>query len=225
MISRKLKSAYYALLSKPMQFNAFFYRSFMAPTRGTAKVQLGPGQKNYLQGWINVDANLFTAKHDVWADIRHKLPFRNNSIDVFYSHHVIEHLPDVLLPYHFQEMFRCLKPNGIIRVGGPHGDNAAAKLIEGDAGWFPDWPDKRNSAGGRFVNFIFCRGEHLTILTFSYLSEIARQVGFRNVRLCKPAIETHHPCVIDMNILGGKEWERTPDCPHTLIIEAEKSSS
>ena len=78
----------------------------------------GPGQKNYLRGWINVEANVLTAELDVWADIRNKLPFRSNSVDVFYSHHVIERLPDVLLPFHFKAMFRCLKPNGIIRFGG-----------------------------------------------------------------------------------------------------------
>lgn len=32
-------------------------------------VQLGPGQKNYIDGWVNVDANFVTAKIDIWADI------------------------------------------------------------------------------------------------------------------------------------------------------------
>ena len=49
--------------------------------------------------------------------VRNKLPFRNNAVDVFYSHHVIEHLPDSSLPFHFREMYRCLKGEGIIRVG------------------------------------------------------------------------------------------------------------
>ena len=71
------------------------------------KVHLGPGKKNYLNGWINVDANIITAKIDVWSDIKHPLPFKDDVVDVFYSHHVIEHLP--YMQKNFHEMYRCLK--------------------------------------------------------------------------------------------------------------------
>jgi len=223
MIPRAVKAAYYALLAPFMAANGFIYRVVRAPRLGAApiKAHLGPGQKNYLSGWINVDANLLTAKIDVWADLRNKLPFRDASVNVFYSHHVIEHLPDALLPFHFREMYRCLVPGGIIRVGGPHADNAMRKFLEGDAQWFPDFPDPRKSIGGRFVNFIFCRGEHLTALTLSYLTEIAADAGFENIQPCQPIVQTHYPDVIDQPVLST-EFEDTPDVPHTLIIEARK---
>ena len=105
MLSRSGKALFYSIAGPVMTINGSLYRLFRAPSRGTRKVQLGPGQKNYLDGWINVDANMFTAKCDVWADIRNKLPFKNDTIDILYSHHVIEHLPD--LYFHFQEMYRC----------------------------------------------------------------------------------------------------------------------
>src|SRR5438105_2810153 len=108
MLQREIKDLYYKLLAVPMRVNAWLYRHGRAPRRGTVKVHLGPGQKNYLPGWINVDANFITAKTDVWADLRAALPFRNDTVDVFYSHHVIEHLPDTLLSFHFAEMYRCL---------------------------------------------------------------------------------------------------------------------
>ena len=110
--------------------------------QSSSKYSLGRA-KNYLPGWVNVDANLFTGKCDVWADLRNPLPFRDESVDVFYSHHVIEHLPD--LAFHFSELFRCLKPGGIFRVGGPNGDNAMRKYLEGDADWFIEFPDRRSS--------------------------------------------------------------------------------
>ena len=53
---------------------------------------------------------------------------------------VIEHLPD--LPGHFAEMFRALKPGGVFRIGGPNGDSAIRKFVEGDSAWFSDFPDK-----------------------------------------------------------------------------------
>lgn len=120
MIDLGLRNAYYVLMAVPMKINGVFYRRFRAPRRGTVKVHLGPGKEKYLDGWINVDANFFTAKADLLADLRNPLPFPDNSVDIFYSHHVIEHLPDSLLPFHFAEMYRCLKPGGAFRVGGPH---------------------------------------------------------------------------------------------------------
>lgn len=223
MISRQLKATYYNFMSYPMQLNGALYRAFRAPTSGTIRVHLGPGQKNYLEGWINLDANFITARCDVWADLRNKLPFRADTVSAFYSHHVIEHLPDSTLMYHFQEMYRCLRPGGIFRVGGPNGDSAIRKFVENDRRWFSDFPDRRESVGGRFVNFVFCRGEHLTMLTASYLEEVARAAGFTDLYFCKPVTETHFPELIDEQIFR-KESEPTPDAPHTLIVEGQKSA-
>ncbi|HKI37786.1 MAG TPA: methyltransferase domain-containing protein [Gemmataceae bacterium] len=221
MISRRLKAFYYALMRYPMRLNAWAYRRFRAPRAGEVKVHLGPGQKNYLEGWINVDANCVSARIDVWANFLDGLPFHDRTVDVFYSHHVIEHLPDLALLSHFREMHRCLKPGGIIRVGGPNGDSAAMKLIEGDAAWFSDFPDNRKSVGGRFANFILCRGEHLTILTASYLGEVAGETGFTEVRPCLPGKETGYPHLIDDQVLDKEQCDPS-DLPHTLVIEARK---
>jgi predicted SAM-dependent methyltransferase len=203
-----------------MRVNAAIYRRIRAPASGVVKVHLGPGTRNYLDGWINVDANALTARIDVWADIQHGLPFRDNTVDAIYSHHVIEHLPDHFLPAHFREMYRCLKPGGVIRVGGPNGDSAIRKYIEGDSLWFSDFPDKRGSIGGRFANFILCRGEHLTILTESYLREIAECVGFVNVSAPRPGRESSSPQFFEEVLL--KEDQDFETLPHTLLIEARK---
>lgn len=204
-----------------MRLNGLVYRWFRAPSSGLVRVQFGPGQRNYMPGWINIDANLFSARIDLWANLTDALPFRDNTVDAFYSHHVVEHLPDYYLLTHFQEMFRCLKPGGMIRIGGPNADSAIRKYVQNDLGWFSDYPDSRPSLGGRFANFILCRGEHLTILTFSYLSELLSKAGFANIRQCLPQSETFHPQVIDETVLS-KEHENCPECPHTLIIEADR---
>jgi predicted SAM-dependent methyltransferase len=223
MISRQLKAAYYFLCGIPMRVNGMLYRRLRSPSSGIVKVHLGPGQQKYLSGWINVDANLLTAHPDVWANLTDPLPFRDNSVDVFYSHHVIEHLPEAHLPVHCREMFRCLKPGGFIRIGGPNGDNAMKKFVEGDSAWFSDFPESRKSMGGRLSNFILCSGEHLSILTFSYLTELLTAAGFAQIQQCRPTSETRHPNLIDAALLS-QEWEDTPDVPHTLLVEAEKPS-
>ena len=219
MLSRSAKAAYYLLAAPLMRANGLLYRALRSPRDGIVKVHLGPGQNKYIEGWINVDANIFTAKCDVWADLRNPLPFADSTVQAFYSHHVIEHLPD--LESHLAEVFRCLKPGGIYRVGGPHGDNAIRKFAENDLDWFGDFPDKRRSIGGRLANFIFCRNEHLNLLTKSFLEELLTDAGFHDIRPCMPITQTYAPDLIDAGVLE-KEFESAPDAPHTLIIEAKK---
>src|SRR5260221_14148584 len=117
MLSRFIKASFYKVAGPLMWLNGSVYRAFRAPRSGAPKVHLGPGKKNYLAGWINVDANMFTGKCDVWTDFTYRLPFRDGTIEALYSHPVIEPLPH--LARHFTEAYRCLKPGGVYRVGGP----------------------------------------------------------------------------------------------------------
>ena len=111
--NRRLRATYYTLIYDPIRLNAFRHRAF-TNTANAAKVHLGPGKNKYLDGWINVDANFIDAKIDIWADLNGALPFKSGIIDAFYSHHMIEHVSNGRLPFHFSEMFRCLKKGGII---------------------------------------------------------------------------------------------------------------
>jgi predicted SAM-dependent methyltransferase len=221
MLSRKTKTLFYLSAGPVLKVNGILYRLFRVPKTKLLKVHLGPGQKNYINGWVNIDANMFTAKCDLWADLRNPLPFPTESIDAVYSHHMIEHLPNI--EFHLKDVFRRLKPGGVILVGGPNGDSAIKKFIEDDKAWFGDFPDKRSSIGGRLENFIFCRQEHLTILTFSFLQELMMNIGFKDIRLCLPVKETNFPDLFS-DVLD-KEFESDFDMPHTLIIEATKPSS
>ena len=217
MITRQTKALYYSLFSLPMWINGRIYRS-VRQKRDPIRVQLGPGQKNYIPGWVNVDANLLTAKIDLWANLEHGLPFRDDSVERLYSFHVIEHLPDTFLPILFREMYRVLTPGGAIRVGGPNIDSACQKLLQNDSKWFSDFPDPRLSVGGRFANFVFCRNEHLTALTKSYLEELASSAGFTGVSFCAPVKESIY---FDSTVLR-LEHEDDYAFPHSILLEAKK---
>jgi len=218
MIPRELKVIFYVVLSIPLAFSGWIYRLFFAPRRGTVKVQLGPGKRNYLRGWINVDANFITAKVDCIADFRRKLPFHDNSVDCIYSMNVIEHIPDI--DFHFKELYRCLKPGGVIRVGGPNGDSHIQKFLEGDLEGFSIFPDRRESIGGRFSNYLMCRGEHLHILTRSFLQEVSENAGFREMKVCCPIFESNYGEFFAP--AAATEYESTPKIPKLLVIEAIK---
>jgi SAM-dependent methyltransferase len=202
-----------------MKLNSYIYRYFRFKKKDKVFAHLGPGQRNYVKGWVNVDANFLSAKCDIWADLRDPLPFPDNSVDAFYSHHVIEHLPDMY--FHFKELFRCLKPNGVFRIGAPNGDMAAKMFIENKSEWFSNFPDNKKSIGGRLNNFIFCRNEHLHIISFSYLKEICESANLGPIKQVLPETETNYPNIFAEKILK-LEHEITPEYPHTLIIEGQK---
>ena len=153
-----------------MQLNGLVHRHVRSNASSNLKLHLGPAQNNYLSGWVNLDANSFTARCDMWVDLRFPLPFKDNVASAVYSHHMIEHLPSI--QSHLQEVFRCLQPEGVDRFEGPNGDSAISKFKQNDLNWFGDFPNKRTSIGGKLENFIFCRQEHLTLLTESYLREL-----------------------------------------------------
>ena len=219
MLKRYQKNLFYIIATPLMIINSFrlkYLNSFKK--NSVLKLHLGPGKKNYIDEWINIDANMFTGKCDLWLDLRNKLPFKNSSVDYCYSHHMVEHLPN--MKSHFVDIFRILKPGGIYRFGGPNGDTAIKKFVENDHEWFSNFPDKRNSIGGKFENLIFCRNEHLTILTFSYLKEILENVGFINIKKYLPTKETQKPEVFNqcLNFENENDFEN----PHTLILEITK---
>jgi len=218
MLKRGTKRFFYSLAGPLMELNGWRYRRLTPVHRLPLKVHLGPGQQRYLAGWVNVDANMFTGQCDIWADLRNPLPFHDGVVDACYSHHVIEHLPN--LQSHLGDIFRCLKPGGVLRIGGPNGDAAISKFVEGDKAWFSDFPVSRESIGGRLENFIFCRQEHLTILTESFLTELLSKAGFVDIQMRLPVRETGFPehfgdCL-------KIEHETNFDCPHTLIVECAK---
>lgn len=224
MISRRLKAAYYTIMRIPMRLNGVIYKSFRSPASGNdklVKVHLGPGQKNYLDGWINLDSNLVSARIDVWANMEDPLPFRDGSVDVFYSHHVVEHLADKLLVGHFKDMYRALKPGGRIRIAGPNGDMAIDRFLANDEDWFIDFPDAHGSIGGKLVNFIFCRNEHFTLLTQSYLEEIVTEAGFEQAWFPLAGQTTSSPEAIDGRVMAQESWSSVTH-PQTIVVEARK---
>lgn len=218
MLSRAAKATFYNVAGPIMRANGALYRALRAPRSGVNKAHLGPGQSKYLPGWINVDANRFTGRCDVWADLRNPLPFHDNSLDAIYSHHVVEHLPN--MPRHFADAYRSLKPGGVYRVAGPNGDSAIRKFLANETEWFGEWPDKHRSVGGRMNNFILCRNEHLSILTESFLRELLEDAGFSTIKSCQVVKTTTRPDLFTDCL--GLEQETDFDAPHTLVLEATK---
>lgn len=80
------------------------------------KVHLGCG-RNYIPGWVNID--LFTAvKADVYADLM-SLPFQQESVDVLYCSHLLEHVQRRMVVATLSYWRGLLKSGGILRLAVP----------------------------------------------------------------------------------------------------------
>jgi SAM-dependent methyltransferase len=79
------------------------------------KLNIGAGV-TYIPGFINID---FDQKADISIDLgKDKLPFETSSIDLIFSYHTLEHIPDYL--FALSEIYRVLKPGGIFLLGVPY---------------------------------------------------------------------------------------------------------
>jgi len=165
------------------------------PANGACHLHLGCGPK-YLPGFLNIDGNLFN-KIDLWLDVRNGLPFPSNTVDSIYSTHMFEHFyPDELQAL-LRECLRVLKPDGGIRLIVP---NLASAI-----------------SAGRFSNFVFCDGQHRTAFDFSYLDEVLRQSGFREVEESAEGESRLYG-----NHVPPYEPGDSRDLPHSLYVEAFK---
>ena len=80
-------------------------------------LEIGPGF-NRLEGFETL--NIIDGRSvDYIADISSAMPFSNDSFDLIYASHVIEHVPWFLQKQLFSELNRIIKPNGKIEIWVP----------------------------------------------------------------------------------------------------------
>jgi len=218
LLHQRYKDVVFWGISKATIPNYLFRRYLInpRPTNGANHVHLGCGTK-YLGGFLNIDGNPFN-KIDVWLDVRNGLPFRPSSVDSIYSTHMFEHFFADELKLLLQECARVLKSGGGIRLVVPSLESAITAYTQQRSDWFYDsFPRHFDSLGGRFSNFVFCDGQHRTAFDFSYLSEVLREAGFRDVeksaegksRLYGSGVPPFEP-------------EDSMELPHSLFVEAFK---
>ncbi|QDH64225.1 MULTISPECIES: class I SAM-dependent methyltransferase [Pseudomonas fluorescens group] len=68
------------------------------------------------------------------------MPLGDNTLEVAYTSHVIEHLSDDDVEFLFSEVYRCLKPGGVFRVTCPDMGLEYDAYIRGDVSFWK-WPN------------------------------------------------------------------------------------
>jgi predicted SAM-dependent methyltransferase len=197
----------------------YFWRCYLMsahPANGACHLHRGCGPK-YLPGFLNIDGNLFN-KIDVWLDIRNGLPFSSNSVDSIYSTHMFEHFYSDELGMLLRQCVRVLNAGGGIRLIVPSLESAIAAYTQERREWFSDsFPHQFDSLGGRFSNFVFCDGQHRTAFDFSYLAEVLREAGFREVEKSAEGMSRLYGSDVPPYEPGD-----STDLPHSLYVEAFK---
>lgn len=79
--------------------------------------------------WVNIDF-VSTNKHVVVYNLLKKIPFNENTFDVVYHSHLIEHFSKIDGINFTKECYRVLKPNGIIRIATPNLEEIVKNYIK-----------------------------------------------------------------------------------------------
>lgn len=141
------------------------------------KVNLGCGTK-LLDGWINVD--IIDYPNVLKHDLRKPLPFNDNSIDFFFSEHCIEHFSQKDGFSLIKEIYRCLVPNGVVRITVPNLEFIVECYNNNklDAWESVNYIPKTKC---NLMNDAFCKWGHMWQYDFEYLKLILKSAGFINI--------------------------------------------
>ena len=169
------------------------------------KIHLGCGERKYI-GWENYDREI---------DMRNPLPFEDNSIDYFFTNHALEHV-DIHSGYKLlQEMYRCLKPEGAIRMQVPdiHRIYHYAELV-------PEYIEERaNGDLKKVVENVMFDFEHLSVYTEQLLNTMMKLVGFNTI-ICNQ----NKSRFLDMQYLLDQHEKCNIYIVETTCIEGIKSN-
>ena len=204
---------------------------------GAVALNLGCGL-SIAPGWINIDNSpnarlarypwirwalwklgILSDRHYSvgWSDsiqtynLKKTLPYKNSSVDYVYTSHFVEHLELKDSQRLMSEVFRILKPGGIVRVVIPDlalGARQYVAAIEAN-------PDDANAAhefvGWLQLNRPDLRDPHLWMYDAASLSGMLNQIGFSDVVV----YEYRKGRVPDCDILDNRPED-------SLHLEAEK---
>ncbi len=162
--------------------------------------------------FVNVDALPYAHVHVVTDNIEQLSGFSNESADLIYMCHVLEHMMRPRLESILREMHRILKPGGILRLSVPDFD----RLVEVYEGSGRDM-DAISEAlmGGQHSQY----NVHYGVFNRRSLSELLVRCGFRSTRSWDPLDCEHHDFkdkACKMVAVGGRR------IPISLNLEAVK---
>ena len=167
-------------------------------------------------GWVNSDIHAFPGVNVV-ADILQGLPFPNHEFDLIVSIHVLPEIPYRHLDTALKELFRVLKPGGVLRLSLPDLDKAIQAYLRKDIDYFFLIPDEAiKSISGKMIVQLLWYGQSRCMFTSEFVTELLERNGFQQIQFCRfRETKSLHPGIVE---LDDRELE-------SLFVEAQKPAS
>lgn len=149
------------------------------------KVNFGSFINMFHNGWINIDVlNLqeFAKRHHykfINMDIRQKLNFNDNSIDLIYSSHMLEHLTADEGFFFLRECHRILRSGGVVRIAVPDADKLIKYYQSNQLSMFDEINDgcsTSNFESAKLWSLLF--EGHRIAYDFAGLKSVGENAGF-----------------------------------------------
>lgn len=135
-----------------------------------------------IPGWVNIDLALGYA--DVVWDIRHPLPFKDQSCSAIFCEHVIEHLNQHDGKQLFNQFFRMLQPGGVVRISTPDAFRYLESYVSGEGFLYqPRFSDRAIPPIDRVNRMMRENGGHLWIYDQQSLIMALRSAGFTRTKI------------------------------------------
>ncbi len=171
--------------------------------QSTIRLHLGCGL-TYKNGWTNLD--LAPVKVDIPWNLKHGIPFADDSVDCILHEHLLEHLTLADGYSLTRECLRVLKADGVLRIGVPDAGLCLASYAgHADPDWARSAPTPMLS-----VTRLFYEHGHRSMYDGQTLALLCRAAGF-------PSPELHDS---GGGLLGGSDSSDRRE--GTLYVEAVK---
>lgn len=166
----------------------FLKRKFIVP-----KLPVNSDNKIYLNlgcgldssaEFINVDALPFPNIHYV-QNIYDLSMFTDNSVDLVYASHVMEHIPRNKFKTTLTEWRRVLKIDGVLRLSVPNFD-ALVEIYQGNNKNVDCIANQVLGGQDSIYNM------HYSLWNFSKAKDVLESFGFKNIRYWAPETVDHH---------------------------------
>lgn len=175
------------------------------------KLHLGCGKK-FIPGYVHID--IIPYDHiDHVSSIDNLSFIKNNSVDVIYTCHVLEHFKRNQTKKVLEEWFRVLKPSGTLRLAVPD--------FESISEVYTKTKDLSLVIGPLFGGQDYLYNIHYNIFDFKYLYNLLGDVGFSNIRRYDP-FSTEHSSVDDYSMAYIPHMDFENGTCISLNVEATK---
>lgn len=155
----------------------------------------------------------------IWADATKRIPLPDNSVEVLYTSHMIEHLDREEAKLFLKEACRVLTPSGIIRIAVPDLRKLISRYItEGDADLFIERSlltrQKPKTLLDRLKSLVIGDRHHQWMYDGTSMVRLLSAMGFKELRILE-AGSTMIPDPGELNL-----HERADD---SVYVEARKT--